>query len=121
MTISTRKIGAAAEQFACDHLQQQGLTLVNKNYLCKMGEIDLIMLDHDILVFVEVRYRKNAAYLDAIETIDHYKQQKILRTSLNFLQRYPRFQQNDVRFDVVIVNKDAYPKQLEWVQNAFSA
>ena len=54
-----RRIGNEAEALALDHLTQQGLSLIEKNYLTKLGEIDIIMLDKttDTLVFVEVRYR----------------------------------------------------------------
>ncbi|MCP3669207.1 MAG: YraN family protein, partial [Gammaproteobacteria bacterium] len=54
---TTRKIGTEAEDLALEYLKQQGLTLLNRNYHCRRGEIDLIMQDGNFLVFVEVRYR----------------------------------------------------------------
>ncbi|MBT3745088.1 MAG: YraN family protein, partial [Candidatus Thioglobus sp.] len=65
-----RQIGNQAEDVALEYLTQQGLTLVQQNYLTKVGEIDLIMLDvqTQVLVFVEVRYRRNAHFGSAVES-----------------------------------------------------
>ena len=59
--------GCQTEQLACEFLQASGLRLVQRNYRLKMGEIDLIMLDGDTLVFVEVRFRKNQRYGGALQ------------------------------------------------------
>ncbi|MEI8055491.1 MAG: YraN family protein [bacterium] len=79
MQISSKIIGKNAENLACDYLQRQGLKLVAANYLCKCGEIDLIMHDGTTLVFIEVRYRKASNYGDGIATVTKAKQRKIIR------------------------------------------
>ena len=74
-----RQFGKQLESEACDFLLQQGLTLITKNYNCKMGEIDLIMRDRDdYLVFVEVRYRKSSKYGNGAESISRFKRCKII-------------------------------------------
>ena len=70
--------GKLAEKKACDYLQQQGLKLIEKNYYCRSGEIDLIMLDKQELVFIEVRYRKSRTFGSAAESIDARKRNKII-------------------------------------------
>lgn len=101
---------------ACKFLQQQGLTLIENNYHCRNGEIDLIMQDKDQLVFVEVRYRKCEDFGTAIETVDQNKISKLISTA----QHYISSNQLDIpsRFDVVGFNASLKPN---WISNAFSA
>lgn len=102
---------------ACDHLQQQGLTLIQRNYQCRMGEIDLIMKHHDTLVFVEVRYRKNNHFGGALESITRKKQDKLTRTALHYMQLHKT--RLNTRFDVVAITGQGTDKTLEWIQNVF--
>ena len=76
MPTTTRKIGCDAEEACCNHLTQQGLILITKNFHCRHGEIDLIMKDRKTLVFIEVRYRKSDRYGGALESITPKKQKK---------------------------------------------
>lgn len=116
-----RRIGNKAEALALDHLKQQGLSLIEQNYLTKLGEIDIIMLDKtaDTLVFVEVRYRKSNNYGTAIETITRLKQQKLMRTAQQYLQKHPTYQHFLCRFDVVGVESDLKYPTITWIQSAF--
>jgi len=106
---------------ALDHLKQQGLSLIEQNYLTKLGEIDIIMLDKttDTLVFVEVRYRKNTSHGTSIETVTHTKQQKLIRTAQQYLQKHPTYQHFLCRFDVVGVESDLKYPTITWIQSAF--
>jgi putative endonuclease len=116
-----RRIGNKAEALALDHLKQQGLSLIEQNYLTKLGEIDIIMLDKtaDTLVFVEVRYRKSNNYGTAIETVTRSKQQKLMRTAQQYLQKHPTYQHFLCRFDVVGVESDLKYPTITWIQSAF--
>ena len=109
--------GELAEQQACDYLQGQGLVLIRKNYRCKRGEIDLIMKQHNSLVFVEVRFRKNRQFGGALESITAAKQNKLRLTALHYLQQHG--EQQNSRFDVVAITGEGKTPQLEWIQNAF--
>ena len=108
--------GAQAEQAAYEFLLAQGLTLVARNFSCAYGELDLIMLDKQMLVIVEVRFRKSEAFGGAIASITAKKRAKIIATTQFYLQQTGL--KNAVRFDVVAISG---VKGLQWIQNAFQA
>ena len=114
--MKTLRKGQFAERKACQYLQQQGLRLIEKNYRCRNGEIDLVMQDKEQIVFVEVRYRKNKDYGTAVDSIDQNKVKKLILTA----QHYLNINKLDVpaRFDVVGFDTSLNPK---WIRDAFSA
>ena len=114
------KIGAATEQHALSYLNNIGLITIAKNWSCRFGEIDLIMLEHDIVVFVEVRYRKTIGFGGALDSIDQYKREKIITTAEYFLNEYPQWLEHSCRFDVITAhpsNTEVFT--LDWIQDAF--
>ncbi len=119
--MSSRQRGDKVELFAENHLKKQGLKLAEKNFNSRYGEIDLIMLDGSILVFVEVRFRANTSFGSGAETVDHRKQQKIIKTAQLYLQSNKKMQQRDCRFDVVSVTLASQEPMIEWHKNAFQA
>ncbi|HEY6094918.1 MAG TPA: YraN family protein [Gallionellaceae bacterium] len=110
--------GAQAEQLAAQYLQQHGLRLLQRNYRCRYGEIDLICQHDDALVFVEVRLRSNAAFGGAAASIDARKQAKLLRSAQHYLSTLPRTP--PCRFDAILL-QSADIHSIEWVKNAFAA
>lgn len=116
---SRQQSGRDAEGQALAHLQQHGLQLVAQNWLCKRGELDLVMLDGDTVVFVEVRYRKNTQWGGALDSIDERKRRKLIFAAQYFLQRESRWADRPCRFDVVAIDSNA--AQLNWLQNAFDS
>jgi putative endonuclease len=120
MSDSRQASGRAAEQQACCHLEQQGLRLLAQNWACRVGELDLVMLDGDTVVFVEVRYRRHAGWGGALESVDARKRSKISAAAQYFLQQEPRWGKHPCRFDVVAMSASAQPNErLNWIQNAF--
>jgi len=118
---SARQIaGNTAENTACEYLQTQGLTLVDRNFTCRLGEIDLIMMDKNILVFVEVRSRTRADGYDPIESITYHKQQRLLRTSSLFLQKKGWLDVYPCRFDVIGITYIQGQPEIRWVKHAIS-
>jgi putative endonuclease len=112
--------GLRYEELAITHLQQQGLCLLQRNFRCATGEIDLIMQHRHVLVFVEVRFRGNPDYGGAVATITRDKQQKLLRTARFFLLCHKEHQQRDCRFDVVgITPGPSGGSRFDWIQDAF--
>jgi putative endonuclease len=111
--------GQAAEDFACDYLLKQGLKLLQRNYFCRLGEIDLIMNDSTNCVFIEVRYRKNRHYGGALESVTHTKQQRLIRAASHFLQTRPEYADLPCRFDVIAVGGDPDKYSANWIRNAF--
>jgi putative endonuclease len=107
----TSACGAAAEARALAFLQQQGLTLVQQNFSCRWGEIDLILRDQETLVFVEVRQRSSARFGGAAASVSAGKQAKLWRTAEVYLQRIRRIPV--CRFDLIAIDGD----QLEWMRH----
>ncbi|WP_095146669.1 MULTISPECIES: YraN family protein [unclassified Pseudomonas] len=116
---SRQQRGRDAESQALQHLQQQGLCLLAQNWLCKRGELDLVMLDGDTVVFVEVRYRQNTQWGGALGSIDARKRQKLILAAQYFLQSESRWADSPCRFDVVAIDSTA--TQLNWLRNAFDS
>ncbi len=111
--------GASAESRAESFLRDQGLQLIERNFRCRSGEIDLVMLDRDCLVFVEVRYRKNANYGGALESITAAKQDKIRRTAEWFLQTNVNLPYQGCRFDVIAASGTGEGYEMQWIVDAF--
>ena len=111
----TRQQGDEAEEQACRHLQHQGLQLIERNYRCRQGEIDLIMRDRESTVFVEVRYRSNPNFGGGAESVNQRKQSKVIAAASHYLQQHPALAQRPARFDVIAIN----PASLEWIRDAF--
>jgi putative endonuclease len=114
-SLSKKERGDAAESKALAYLQQQGLTLILRNYRTPLGEIDLIMKEGEELIFVEVRYRASGNYASPLESITFQKQQRILKTAACYLQRYALSQPPPCRFDVVCITNN----HIQWFQEAF--
>lgn len=122
MPSNTQISGNATERSAEKLLRSHGLSMVDRNFHCRAGEIDLIMLDQQHLVFVEVRLRSNQDYTSALESITRSKQTKIIRAAQFYLLNNPQYANYFCRFDVVASDcEDATPDQLIWIKDAFQA
>lgn len=113
--------GKIAEDIAADYLTKQGLKLISRNFHSRFGEIDLIALEQDTLVFIEVRYRKNERYLAVVETIDVRKCRKLVATSEYYLLKHKAFRNYQCRYDVIAITGDLDRPVIEWIKNAFQA
>lgn len=110
-------IGSQAESLARRYLEQRGLRFVAANYRTRRGEIDLVMTDGTILVFVEVRFRRNGRFGSAVESVDRHKRQRVIAAASGFIQSHGKYRDRQCRFDVVGVTDG----QIEWIDNAFTA
>ena len=117
--IDSGSVGRQAEKLALDHLKAQGLDEITRNFRCRMGEIDLVMMHDDCLVFAEVRFRNQNSYASAAGSVDHHKQRKIIRTAAAFLGRHPQYSNCSVRFDVIGLDKSGDQTSLRWIRDAF--
>jgi putative endonuclease len=113
----SQKIGFIAEKYACDYLQKQGLKLITSNYRCRVGEIDLIMQDNEFLVFIEVRARTSATHGNALESVNYFKQQKLIKAATYYLLQQ-KCMDLPMRFDIFAL--DGIKPTVNWVKNAFS-
>lgn len=114
------KTGEVAERYALNYLEKAGLTHITSNWSCQFGEIDLIMLEHDTLVFVEVRYRKHAHFGGALDSIDQHKRHKLMKSVEQYLTEHPHWLEHPCRFDVITAHPDATQAfMMNWIQDAF--
>jgi len=115
MTSRAQAIGGAAEEEAARYLSRCGLEVVARNFRTRLGEIDLIARDGEVLVFVEVRLRSSVRFGDAMESIDAHKRRRIVAAARQFLSGVRP--EPPCRFDVVALDEGA-PR---WERAAFDA
>jgi putative endonuclease len=118
-----RLFGDRGERLAVRHLKKSGLKIVTRNYRNRFGEIDIIALDGQTIVFVEVKTRKSNAAGNPLEAVDEAKQAKIIRVAEAYLKQRRLFE-NSVRFDVIgiVWNEDELNSkpELTHVRHAFT-
>lgn len=106
--------GRWAEDAALDFLRRKGMKLLQRNYRCRFGEIDLVMRDGQATVFVEVRMRASGAFGGAIESITAAKRASLMAAARHYMSAHARIP--ECRFDAVLLNGDG---RLDWLKNAF--
>ncbi|NII09893.1 YraN family protein [Oleiagrimonas sp. C23AA] len=116
-----RATGDAFEALALKHLRRAGLKPVARNFHTRFGEIDLVMVDGDTLVFVEVRYRRDAGHGGAAASVTASKQARLIRAAQGFLTAHPRWAAAPCRFDVVSFDGERLAPRLAWLRDAFQA
>ena len=113
-----QRAGDAAETAAACHLVASGCTLIARNARYPEGELDLIVRERDMLVFVEVRMRSSATFGGAVSSVDRFKQKRLLRAAQHWLLQHYGERWPACRFDVVSVAGDG---TIEWIRDAFAA
>jgi putative endonuclease len=117
--VITYEKGRIAEEKALAYLKKQGLELILQNYRCRLGEIDLIMRDKELLVFIEVRSRISTKFGGGIASVTYTKKQKILKTAAYYLLKQRKYDQFALRFDVLSI--DGKSASISWVKDAFGS
>ncbi len=114
-----KAIGNKYEAFALEYLKKQGLSFIEKNFTTKFGEIDLIMCDKGIYVFIEVKYRNMDQFGHAAEFVNKSKSQKLIRTAYIWLNKQGLAPQSaSFRFDVVAIHQAG--NDINWIKNAIT-
>jgi putative endonuclease len=120
---TTTELGRRAEAEAVAHLESRGLELLERNFRCRGGEIDLVMLDGQTLVLVEVRSRGSAAFGGAAASVDGRKQRRLILAARRLLLVRPAYRALSARFDVVAFDATAAapaaPPRIDWIRDAF--
>ncbi len=106
--------GENSERIASLFLMDQGLKLIDKNFQCKYGELDLVMREGDTIVIVEVRFRKSNKFGGAAESVTPKKQSRIIASTEYYL--LVNKLKNPIRFDVIAMSGDT---DINWIKNAF--
>lgn len=114
-------VGRRAERRAERLLRLRGCKTLARNYKRRTGEIDLVLLDGERLVFVEVRYRGPGAWVSPLASVDAAKQRRLTRAAQLFLADHPEHQFREVRFDIVCARKRNFGTACEWIPNAFES
>jgi putative endonuclease len=115
-----QRIGQKAEDIAAEFLRAQGLVVLERNYRRRLGELDIVARDGDVLIIAEVRTRSSARYGGAAASVDGRKQQRLVRAAAQLLQQRKDFSRLRVRFDVLTVSETAAASpKVQWLQHAF--
>jgi putative endonuclease len=120
MASSSAPDGARWERAAQRELERSGLRLRAANVRYRGGELDLVMDDRDVLVFVEVRYRRGTGFGGGAASVDTRKRIKLARAAWLYLSSRPALADRPCRFDVVSVSGSAEAPRFEWIRNAFT-
>lgn len=113
---NNREIGTKYETAVCQYLENKGYKIVEKNFRCKQGEIDIIAYDGSCLVFVEVKYRRNTKTGHPMEAVSYYKQRTISKVAIYYMYSHGISDTVPVRFDVASVLGD----HIDYIENAFN-
>ena len=121
LEMNQRELGKWGEGKAKEYLMGKGYRILQENYKCKSGEIDLIGSHGGYLVFIEVKTRRSTSYGLPVEAVDHRKQQKYIKTALNYIKE-KRMLNTNYRFDIVEVRigRDG-STSINHIVNAFQA
>ncbi len=113
--LNTREIGARQEELAAEYLTGRGLRIVERNFRCRQGEIDLIGYHDGYLVFVEVKYRASDVRGTAPEAVNLRKQRRICRAADYYRCAHGYGDNTPVRYDVLAIQGG----EIDWIRNAF--
>lgn len=123
--LDRRSRGAAVEAAARAHLLAQGLREIAANASFRFGELDLVMLDpgsrETCVVFVEVRYRRSAAFGGGAVSVDAGKRRRLVQAAQAFLAAHRQYSNAPCRFDVIEADGDPDAPRLHWLRDAFRA
>ncbi len=113
-----RDKGSRGEEEALGYLKKRGYTVLELNYRCPFGEIDIIARDGKTLVFVEVKSRTSRHYGDPELSVDWKKQRKLSKTALHYLGKY-NLHNREARFDVLAITRTAVGQEIRHIPDAF--
>lgn len=120
---TTTVLGQRGEDLALQYLEARGLRLLERNYRCKGGEIDLVMLDGTTLALIEVRSRSAADYGGAAASVGARKQRRLILAARHLMLTRPEYRKLAARFDVVALEPGDDPllPDVQWIKHAFDA
>ncbi|VAX35453.1 hypothetical protein MNBD_UNCLBAC01-1193 [hydrothermal vent metagenome] len=121
MTFQRKELGRKGEDMAAAYLKRCGYDIIERNFVNKLGELDIIAKDHNVLCFIEVKTRRTLAFGSPFESITKRKQHKIIRVAESYLQ-YKNFYDVSIRFDCMAVYvQEEGEDQIELIKGAFEA
>ena len=122
MLTQRQESGRRAENLAAEYLSAHGCEILERNYRRRLGELDLVAREGEVLVIAEVRTRAHAGFGSAAASVDRRKQRRITRAAQQLLQQRAELARLPVRFDVLVVSDLSAPQpRIEWIRHAFEA
>ena len=118
---NSRGQGRKWEEFAEAFLKRRGLKPIGRNYQQRFGEIDLLLLDQQTLVFAEVRYRANQSHGTGADSVTEAKQRRIIAAARHFLQSNGEHRFRPCRFDVISIGTERGRPTIDWIKGAFES
>jgi putative endonuclease len=119
MTESNKQLGTKGEQLSAAYLEKIGHKIIKRNYRSGRYEIDIISLDHNILVFSEVKSNYKKPLADNVFRINKSKKNSIINGAYRFIDIFPEYSNMDIRFDVLIADFSQFPAKIEHYEAAF--
>jgi putative endonuclease len=111
-------VGRTGEDAAVQYLLQRGYCILERNYRCRFGEIDLVARDGDTLTFIEVKTRRSRTFGPAAAAVTHTKQRHLIKASQMYMVQHGK--RDDLcRFDVVTIDMDGQESRIELIKDAF--
>lgn len=119
--MNKRELGQKYEEKACEYMQKQGFRVLERNFRCRQGEIDIIGEQNGYLVFVEVKYRMAQTAGRAEEAVTYAKQKRICRTADYYRYMHKIGDDRAIRYDVIAIqgDKETEKEEIHWYPNAF--
>jgi putative endonuclease len=118
MSLMRMRTGKKGEELAAAYIAEAGYRIVERNYQCIFGEIDIVAEEGETLVFIEVKSRRSEAYGDPQLAVGHEKQKKLSRIAMHYLEE-KHLRHRPARFDVVAVKLLSSGHKIELIRNAF--
>lgn len=117
---NNKLLGAFGEDMACSYLESKGYKIIERNFSCRVGEVDIIGIDGDTIAFIEVKSRTGVSYGNPSEAVSRTKQGRIVKTALFFMTKHRLFDYM-CRFDVIEVLTDGTKENINinLIKNAF--
>ena len=114
--LNKRELGKKGEGLACKALEKEGYRIIDKNFSCKQGELDIIAEEKGTICFIEVKSRTSISYGLPEESVTNWKQRKLLKVAFIYIEK-KRIKPMDMRFDIVSV--DLKTNETRIIRNAF--
>lgn len=118
--VNADKVGKSGEDLAAEYLKSLGYKIIHRNYYSQYGEIDIIALDDDLLVFLEVKTR-TSNLSSALSSVSYAKQLKLSKTASFFLSQKHQYEDNFTRFDLIVVLKKPDSTKIQHFKDAFTS
>jgi putative endonuclease len=118
MSLTGKRTGEKGEELAAAYLTEAGYRIIERNYRCVFGEIDIVAEEGNTLIFVEVKSRRSESYGDPQLAVGHQKQKKISKIALHYLSA-KNLRHRPARFDVVAVKLLSEECRIDLIRNAF--